>query len=131
MKTSLLFFAVSVTGLVLSACGGGDDSSTQDAGASLNGCSASSYVDSTAAGATITWDFNVSPKCVTIKAGQSVTWNGDMATHPINPYGGDQGSPVPSQFSGSTAKGTFPKAGLFGFHCANHPTMEGAVKVVP
>jgi plastocyanin len=115
------------------ACGGDDTSNpTPDAGSSsLNGCTDSSYVDNTAGGATITWDFTVSPKCVKIKAGQTVTWNGDFALHPINPFGGDQGSPVPSQTTGKSASGTFAKAGTFGFHCTNHPSMLGAVKVVP
>ncbi len=119
--------------LAVAACGGDDTSNpTPDSGSSsLNGCTDSSYTDATASGATITWDFTVSPKCVKIKAGQSVTWNGDLAVHPLNPFGGDQGSPVPSQATGNTAKGTFPTAGLFGFHCANHPSMLGAVKVVP
>ncbi|CAN5568858.1 hypothetical protein BH09MYX1_BH09MYX1_24470 [soil metagenome] len=133
MKTIFkpLALAGTVSLFVLVACGG-DDTSTPDAGGgSLNGCTDSAYSDQTAAGATITWDFTVSPKCVKIKAGQSVTWNGDFATHPINPFGGDNGSQVPSVSTGTTAKGTFASAGTFGFHCLNHPSMLGAVKVVP
>lgn len=127
-----LAFAFVASAVVLVACGGDDTSNTPDSGSSsLNGCTDSSYADNTAAGATITWDFTVSPKCVKIKAGQTVTWNGDLTTHPLNPFGGDQGSPVPSVAAGTTTKGTFPTAGTFGFHCANHPSMLGAIKVVP
>ncbi len=129
---SLLLFGCGLSIAAVVACGGDDTSSTPDSGSSsLNGCTDASYSDQTAAGATITWDFTVSPKCVKIKAGQTVTWNGNFATHPINPFGGDQGSPVPSTSTGNTAKGTFPTAGTFGFHCVNHPSMLGAVKVVP
>lgn len=130
---SLLLFACGLSVAALVACGGDDTSNTNpDSGSSaLNGCTEASYVDKTAAGATITWNFTVDPKCVKIKAGQTVTWNGDFATHPLNPFGGDQGSPVPSKTTGTTATGTFPTAGTFGFHCVNHPSMLGAVKVVP
>lgn len=129
---SLLLFACGLSFAAVVACGGDDSTGTPDSGSSaLNGCTDASYVDQTASGATITWDFTVNPKCVKIKVGQTVTWNGNFATHPINPFGGDQGSAVPSPGSGTSAKGTFTSAGTFGFHCVNHPSMQGAVKVVP
>jgi plastocyanin len=132
LKTSAIACIAGSALLVLVACGGDDTASNPDSGSSgsLNGCTDSSYQDMTASGATITWDFTVSPKCVKIKTGQTVTWNGDLGTHPLNPFGGDPGSPVPSTSTGNSAKGTFPTAGVFGFHCANHSSMLGAIKVV-
>lgn len=115
----------------MTACGGTDPVATPadgGGGGTVNGCS--TYADATASGGAITWDFNVSPKCVQIKAGQTVTWTGDFGVHPMSAFNGDAPNPI-TNGSGGTAKITFPSAGTFGFHCLNHPSMLGAIQVVP
>lgn len=73
--------------------------------------------------------------CMHIKVGQTVTWNGGMdsaAGHPLEPSGGDSGNPIALTATGTTVSFAFPSAGVFGFHCANHPsTMLGAIDVTP
>ena len=76
------------------------------------------------------------PKCLTIAAGQSVTFVGDFSTHPLVPgeYAGDAGTPgnpIPSQRSGSVDLSvTFSSAGYFPYYCDLHaPTMVGVVHV--
>jgi plastocyanin len=72
------------------------------------------------------------PACMTVKVGQSVTWNGGFTSHPLEPSGGDQGSPIGLTTTGTTVSFAFSAPGTFGFHCANHPSvMLGAVRVVP
>jgi plastocyanin len=120
--------------------GGGVDSSV-DAGRVTNECDNTGYDanDETAANATRTITFPMdlapvqfSPHCMKIKAGQSVTWNGQFPSHPLEAMGGDTGNPIPPTSTGMTVSVTFPNAGTFGFDCANHPSMmHGAILVVP
>jgi len=84
-----------------------------------------------------------SPKCVSIAAGQSITFFGDttrgssFAVHPLRPGGGDGsdpgavGNPVAAQDSGSTYTVAFPAAGTYGHFCQAHQGMGmyGAVQV--
>jgi plastocyanin len=111
------------------------DSGAADTGstpATLNGCSAADYVDRTGASAdrTVTWGFNQTPKCMKIAAGQTVTFNGDFTTHPLVEKGGDTPNPFSSpQGSGGTRTVAFPNAGDYGYECAIHPTILGAVLV--
>lgn len=98
-------------------------------GPELNGCK--TYVDRTAdsASRTITWGFSVSSTpeaCMKIKAGQTVTWNGELGTHPLAAKGGDANSPIKNE---KTA--TFAAAGTFGYVCTAHASMTGVVLVVP
>jgi plastocyanin len=117
--------------------GNGKDSaiaqdSGQDSGApAINGCGPNDFKAANA----ITWNFTVSPACVTVKPGDSVTWNGDFTTHPLDAFNGD--SPNPITGAGATADGgtsvtvKFTTAGTYGFHCNIHASMLGAVKVAP
>lgn len=80
---------------------------------------------------------NYQPPCVRIRAGQTVTWDGDFSSHPLRgglrKGGGPQpGNPIPDVSSGSTpVEVTFPDPGAWGFYCAFHePPMAGAVFVV-
>ncbi|MBX3187454.1 MAG: hypothetical protein KF819_10585 [Labilithrix sp.] len=112
-----------------------DSASPDDAGADtgapveLNSCK--TYVDQTAAGAprTIPWDLltlNAAPeRCMKIKKGQTVTWNGDLDAHPLGPEGGDKPNPI-----SNTSTVTFNAAGTFGYICDIHPAMIGAIQVV-
>jgi plastocyanin len=122
--------------------GGAKDSGTPpgtDAGAdggvdtSVNACK--TFKDETAAGSarTITWAFSVSSspeRCMRVKKGQAVTWNGDFASHPLGPKGGDSPNPISAGAVGTAAAVTFPTAGVFGYECTIHPGMTGAIEVV-
>jgi plastocyanin len=119
--------------------GGGSDGSAADAGGDdaapvvINSCN--TFVDRSAAGAsrTITWDFAVSTapeRCMTVKAGQKVTFTGSFSTHPLLSGDGDKPNPI-ATLDIATGEVTYPKAGIFGFICGNHPSMIGAIKVIP
>ncbi len=107
-----------------------DSGGTPDAGVVVNGCGPTDFV----AANTITWSFTVMPKCVSIKPGDSVTWNGSFGIHTLDAFGGDSPNPITGTGTadgGASVTIKFPTAGTFGFHCANHATMLGAVKVAP
>ena len=109
----------------------GVDSGGDSAAKVVNDCN--TFVDRSASAAsrTITWDFPVSTspeRCMTIKKGQDVIFNGDFTLHPLVTSGGDQPNPI-AGFD-ATGKVSFAKAGTFGFVCGNHPGMTGAIKVL-
>jgi plastocyanin len=80
----------------------------------------------------VDWTFAVSPRCLQIKAGQTVTWNGSFTTHPLLADEGDTPNPISTaDTSGPSATVTFPTAGTFGFKCEVHASMTGAVLVTP
>ena len=126
-----------------SSGGGGNDAGTDsgggdagnDAAGPINGCT--TFVDMTADGGVITGPAGAlpsqyQPNCVHIKTGQSVTWNSDFVSHPLDPFGGDTPNPIQATASGTTVTFSFPNAGTFGFHCGIHTTsMFGAVQVTP
>lgn len=132
--------------LALAACSGGDDTSPSSPGtssgssgatsssgggsATVNGCTA--FEDQTAATAArkIVWDTSVASKanrCMKVKVGQTVAYEGNFATHPLGAAGGD--SPSPFASVPDTGKVTFDRAGTFGYVCRVHPSMTGAVLV--
>jgi len=88
-------------------------------------------------------DFAYSPKCLSIAAGQSVTFFGDptqgsdFTAHPLRPGGADgtdpgaSGNPIAAQVRGSTYTVVFPMAGTYGYFCQEHQSMGmyGAVQV--
>ena len=112
----------------------------------MNGCAADSFVPA-AADARIQYGDPIglaySPKCLTISAGQSVTFVGDttrgsnFAFHPLRPGGavgsdpGSSGNPIAAQSSGSTYTVAFPTPGTYGYFCQEHESMGmyGAVQV--
>jgi plastocyanin len=155
---------IALTGAALS-CGGTDSGApvisagdagmisdgTSDAGSnapdagptsSVNGCTASKYVDATAAGASravaFTF-FKYSPACLTIATGQSVTFSGDFYSHPLRAgvapsAGGGAGpsqNPISSVNGGTTASFTFAQPGIYPYFCAAHESigMYGAIQV--
>ncbi len=83
----------------------------------------------------IDWTLAVaaSPKrCTEIKVGQTITWKGDFGVHPLAASGGDTPSPIVNGAAGAAnVTVTFTAPGVFGFKCDNHPTMLGAIKVIP
>lgn len=101
---------------------------TPPPGPALNGCTTYSDRTGDAAKREIAWGFSVSSTpeaCMRIKVGQTVTWNGDLGSHPLAAKGGDSPSPITNA---ATAK--FDKAGTYGFVCTLHSSMQGAIVVV-
>lgn len=115
-------------------------------GGGLNGCTAEQFVDRSAADADRTLGFggehgsggfSFSPRCLTIAAGQDVTWMGAFSTHPLNPgvpgnaRGGDPGNPIPVTSTGTSVTVSFPRPGTYPFVCGMHAFlgMTGVVVV--
>ena len=110
-----------------------DTGAAVDSGAALNGCT--TFVDHTAAAdpRALTWSLAISSspdRCMKIKVGQSVTWNGSFTTHPLHDDGGDAPNPISASTS-PTGPIAFPAAGTFGYICGVHASMNGAILVVP
>jgi plastocyanin len=113
----------------------GEDGSPMDAGPGVNGCT--TYVDHTAdAVVNLVWDFPIASApdhCSKIKVGAAVKWTGNFGTHPLEAFNGDANNPISSNDAdgGPDVTITFPAAGAFGYNCAVHASMFGAVLVVP
>ena len=111
--------------------------------ASIHGCTIGAATDLRAdATPTVTFtSFQYTPKCARIAAGQSITFEGDFAFHPLvggTVSGGTQtrdfASPIGKTSSGSSHAVVFPSAGTFPYYCDNHGAgfgMVGAVFVDP
>ncbi|MEI9948832.1 MAG: hypothetical protein WDO74_07565 [Pseudomonadota bacterium] len=101
--------------------------------AAVNGCQTSQFLDRTAPSADrqIAWDFSITSdpeRCLRVQVGQTVVWNGDLGSHPLDGNGGDSPNPIRFHQNGSV---TFNATGTFGFVCTAHSPMKGAVYVVP
>jgi plastocyanin len=69
-----------------------------------------------------------SPSRVTVRAGQSVAWQGSFSAHPLI---SDDGQ-FPEQTSGTRFTFTFASPGTFRYHCGRHASiMSGEVVVLP
>jgi plastocyanin len=131
--------------VLLAGCGA---SLATPAAGTINGCAAADFVPaSNAAAPRIQFGDPLgllySPKCLTISAGQSLTFFGDtthgsdFSFHPLRPGGalgtdtGSGGNPIAAQNSGSTYTVTFPAAGTYAYFCQAHEGMGmyGAVQV--
>ena len=80
---------------------------------------------------TLTWEFGIQDgpeRCIQVRVGQTVTWNGNLDDHPLAGDGGDTPNPISFHQNGSV---TFTAPGTFGYVCLSHSPMVGAVKVVP
>jgi plastocyanin len=141
MKNGALFAAA-----LLAGCGAG--SVLTPAAGTINGCASADFAPATSTGvARIQYGDPLglvfSPKCLSISAGESVTFVGDttqgsnFAVHPLRPGGalgtdpGSPGNPIAAQNGGSTYTVVFPAAGTYGYFCQNHEGMGmyGAVQV--
>lgn len=78
--------------------------------------------------------FKYSPACIKVKAGTTVTFNGDFVSHPLS--GGldgtkDANSPIKETLSGATKDFVLADVGTYGFFCEFHQAggMKGAVFV--
>jgi len=73
-------------------------------------------------------DFAFNPATITVKKGDTVTWqNSDSATHRV--VSDDGTFDLGDQASGATVKFTFTKSGTFNYHCSIHSSMKGVVIV--
>jgi plastocyanin len=101
----------------------------------LNGCSAALYKDETAnTDVMITWGFGTTPaggSCITVKQGSDVTWNGNLAFHPLAASGGGAMTPIVGASTGTSVTYTFDDLGVFGYVCGVHASMTGVINVVP
>lgn len=71
------------------------------------------------------------PNCMTIRAGQSVTFKGNLARHPVIPRANST-QPNPISFIGSEASVKFDCPGDFNFSCRTHgDNMLGTIRVIP
>lgn len=83
------------------------------------------------------------PRCLRIKAGRTVTFDGQFAAHPLdpaacNPPGTAFQDSIPTVKSGATATAKLTKPGIYAYYCDVHGTptgsatdMVGLVEVVP
>jgi len=133
-----------VAGLVASISACGDDTPPASA-PGLNGCSDADFIDRTAAGAERTVAFGTgaspftyAPKCITVAAGQTVTFMGDLSVHPLAPgtspaamSAGTAGNPIARTGAGTMARVTFAGAGTYPYFCELHYAggMVGVVRV--
>jgi plastocyanin len=95
-----------------------------DCAVSFAGCA--SFVDRTAAGASRTVSFapySYTPACLTILAGQTVTFSGSFGGHPLAQACGPVA--VLGASGGSSAAFTFPTPGIYGYYCTAHGTPSG------
>lgn len=114
-----------------------------------HGCVAAMFVDRSDAASDRTVAFGTvgamasltfRPKCITIAAGQSVTFMGAFGTHPLSPGTGPattgEGSPanpIPATNSGASLTVRFPAVGTYPYFCTQHVLvgMAGVVNVRP
>ena len=108
------------------------DAPRGDGSSALNGCTIFEDHTADADPRTISWGFSIPTdpaRCMKVRVGQSVTWNGSFTEHPLLAQGGDTPNPIASVGASGTV--LFPGAGTFGFACSNHAFMTGAIEVIP
>ena len=135
--------------VALAVMAGCSASSMSPAPGTVNGCAAGDFVTAAADAGTAQVRYGdpfglvFSPNCMSIAAGQSVTFFGDttqgsnFSVHPLRPGGADGtdpgtgGNPIVAQNSGSSYTVVFRTPGTYGFFCQTHQGMGmyGAVQV--
>jgi plastocyanin len=110
------FAALALSAVVLAGCGGGSKKSSTSSSGGGGGTAVSMK------------NIQFSPKSLTVKVGQTVTWtNDDSVAH--NVTAGD-GTFKSSTFgSGKTFSWKATKAGTFDYSCTIHPGMTGTLTV--
>lgn len=120
------FGAVLFALLALAGCGGGDDGDGDSAAETTAGAPTTAAEDRVEASTVVLKNVKFAPAAITIKKGDTVTWNWDDGTIPHDVAFDDFKSEV--QESG-TFEHTFEEAGVFDYKCTVHPTMKGSVEV--
>jgi plastocyanin len=130
-----------------SASGGDGSGGLSSTIANVNGCTPATAEDHSAATADRkievgTAGLTFTPKCMAIKAGQSVSFQGTLAGHPLAPgnanseTAGSPNNPIMKTSSGTSVSFTFPTAGAYPYYCVFHSFgagdgMSGVVYVIP
>lgn len=76
------------------------------------------------------------PRCLTVRAGGTVTWEGSFDDHPLAPSTrGAPASPIPRTASGGSFAVRFPTTGFYPYYCTRHggdmgEGMAGVVRVI-
>lgn len=109
----------------------------------VNGCNGGDYGDhTTEPEPKVKWDETIVQsfdRCIKVKVGQTVSYEGDFAKHPLEASGGDAKNPFAGAKERIVDAGkpeertpvAFKSTGVFGYKCTKHPEMQGAVLVVP
>ena len=121
MRRMLVAFTLlAVVGTLAAGCGGG--------GSSSGGSGPTSTAGGQGGGNAVTIDnLAFSPKTLTLKTGQQVTWtNKQDIAHTVTADGGAFDHQMPP---GATFSFTFDKAGSFPYHCTIHPSMTATIQV--
>jgi plastocyanin len=148
--TTTIQGGTTTTGATTTSNAGGTTTSTTAPGGTtttlpaVHGCTHATAADRRAPGAarTVTFSsYEYVPPCIRIQAGQTVTFNGSFATHPLQGgeiIGGvetpDPQSRIPFVDQGLSTEIQFPSAGVFPYYCEQHGVsqdMQGAVYVDP
>jgi|GEM_PF-3598334 len=120
------------------------DAAGDAAAPTLNDCAPADYVDRSDAAAERVvrprGSTGYTPRCVIVRAGQSLTFEMDFTAHPLVPgvpHGPTAGATTPNLIprttTGASVVVAFPGAGNFPFYCNTHGHvgMAGVVRVVP
>jgi plastocyanin len=83
--------------------------------------------------------FRYDPQCLTVKAGSTVTFNGDFSMHPLNPSKNrpNADNPITTTDTGASKSFTFSRAGFYAYYCQFHDPadtgtlMSGVIWVTP
>lgn len=130
-------------GCALAAGCGSDSTSTPDGGSNpvFHGCATFDDRSGAMADRTIAFaGISYTPKCMRVRAGQSVTYRGSFSGHPLargsdtNANLGSPNSPIPTELNtGMETTIAFPTAGRYPFYCTFHVSqgMAGVIDVVP
>lgn len=110
----------------------------------LNDCTGAMYVDRSATDAERTvrprGSTGYTPRCVTIRAGQSVVFEMSFTAHPLVPgiphgptAGATSPNPIAAQSAGTTYTVLLQDAGYYPFYCRTHGHvgMAGVIRVLP
>jgi plastocyanin len=112
----------------------------------VNDCNGGDYSDHTAEadaqGTHLKWDETIADsndRCIKVKVGSTVTFDGNFTEHPLEASGGDANNPLAGIKERVANPGTpeeyaptpFKATGVFGYKCPKHPKMKGAILVVP
>jgi plastocyanin len=98
----------------------------------VDDCAEANYLDRSgpAADRALHWDYSFAgdpERCLKIRVGQSVQWEGNFGDHPLEGHEGDRPNPIDSHADGLVR---FDRPGIFGFRCNFHLEMRGAIWVV-
>lgn len=71
------------------------------------------------------------PRCLMIRVGQSVTWQGNLVVDPLAPRSQNPPSPITLTAAGNTATFTFTQKGRYRYGSTANVAMRGAIEVRP